>query len=250
MRVYRTGMRVIQISSGLSVIIFALAFFIWGSPAPPPLEQTSESLSSEQDDPSTPEQAPVVVCLGDSYTYGFPIRTNIENDDGSWPKYMQEALGDGVEVSNEGRKMQTSDDLLERFEVDVSDRPGRKPKMVVIFAGMGDALSTPSLSVDAYKDNIQQLVQKAQNRDIIPVLVMPFSYPDDDVQRVIKQYREWLKTYAEDHAVQVVDFQEMLCDEEGIKRQYTDSSAQYPNEDGYKAMGKYMAEQIGDEINS
>ena len=256
MRVYQTEKRVILVSVLISVAVFVLAAVFWKGPDESELvEDHSLKDTAESSVTQLPESAnPVVVCLGDSYTYGYP-----DKEDTSWPKYMEEVLGSGVDIVNAGKVKQTSKDLLERFVSDVAERQGRKANMVIIFAGMGDALNDPPILLTDFQENISQMVDKAKNRDITPVLVMPFLYPDKDKQEYIDQYRRWLTTFAESEAetesetepeanlVRLVDIQGMLCDEQGIKKQYTDNG-KYPNHDGYKAMGKYIAEQVKDKI--
>jgi lysophospholipase L1-like esterase len=240
MRVFRTEIRVIQISLVVSVVIFTLAAIFWTKGEIGPVPENGNTVVTPP-----PENKVTVVCIGDSYTYGYPVR---QAEDASWPKYMEGFLGDGVNVINEGKTGgNISEKLVEQFETEVERQ---SPKMVIIFAGMGDALRDPPVDALTFQGNIDTLVQTAQIKGIIPVLVMPFAYPDEEKQKLITQYREWLTTYAQSHSVLLVDFQGFLCDEQGIKRQYTGSSGKYPNADGYKEMGKYMAEQIRDKVVS
>ena len=221
-----------------------LNFFSGNSQDTPDTPDTTQETADESVPLESP--IPVIVCLGDSYTYGYPVR---ETEDASWPKYMEEDLkkdlGDEVDVINEGRMVQRSGDLLERFDEAVAGRSGQKPTMVIIFAGMGDAVH--DVSLDMFKENIPKMIQKAEDKGITPVLVMPFSYPEKDKQTLIDQYREWLKTYAQSSSVQLIDFQDLLCEQQGIKKEYTDNG-KYPNVEGYKEIGKYMAEQIKDKM--
>jgi lysophospholipase L1-like esterase len=236
-------MRLIQISSALSILVIVAAVFLFeayghetksadnGSPA----SKTEE----KEEDPS-----PHIVCLGDSYTYGYPDRT--PEADSSWPHHMEEILG--VKVANEGKLRQTSADLLERFDSDVVGKNKAKPAMVIIFAGMGDALGETPASAYTFEKNVVGLVEKAQDHDIKPVLIMPFFISEADILPFITEYRDWLRGYAETNDIKLIDFQEMLCDgENGIKKQYS-PTGKYPNTEGYLEMGKYMAEQLKNDV--
>ena len=244
MRVFRAEMRLIQISVLVSILIIAAAiFFKMYDPEP---RDPSSNTKPQNQTVQEPEAPPVIVCLGDSYTYGYPGK-----QDTSWPKYMEDELR--VSVANAGKRPQTAEDLLERFDADVLS-PG-KPLMVIIFSGMGDALHTSQdgsqwlpVQLPSFQVNIDNMILKARDNGITPILVMPFSYPEADKQEYINQYREWMLGYATDNDVELVDFQEMLCDgDNGIKKQYS-TNGKYPSPDGYMEMGKYIAEQLRDKI--
>ncbi|MCL1790527.1 MAG: GDSL-type esterase/lipase family protein [Peptococcaceae bacterium] len=242
MRVYQAEMRLIQISSLLTILVIGVVFVLnaYGHQPTTTDPDPYNTTSIVQEDTS-----PYIICLGDSYTYGYPER-NLESDP-SWPHHLGEILN--VKVANEGKQKQTSKDLLERFDSDIIEKNTTNPAIIIIFAGMGDALSEEPVSVVTFERYINNLVEKAQDHGIKPVLIMPFSYPEADKQQYISEYRAWLSEFSEANTIMLVDFQGFLCDEDnGIKKQYTSTAGKYPNAEGYLEMGRYIADQLKDEI--
>lgn len=169
-----------------------------------------------------------IVCLGDSFTIGYP-----GNENDSWPTRLKSVLK--VEVVNAGKTFQNTSDLLERFDQDVV---GKKPGRVVIFAGVGDALREKTL--EEYQKNVKALVDKAEANHIKPILALPIPFPGTDT--LYKAYREWEIAFAQEKKITILDFKGVLFDsEDKILRKYSDDG-KYPNKDGYAAMGDYAAQ--------
>ncbi len=250
MRIYRLQIRIIQLSVLLTMIVLVFGLVnVWqgNSPAQP----VGGSNTVENGNSGNPNQTggtgnenptgngdaviegdgkPVntkIVCLGDSFTSGYPGEAK-----DSWPERLAGILK--IEVINAGKVYQNTADLLERFDQDVvAKEPGR----VVIFAGVGDALRDKTL--DEYQKNIKALVEKAEANHIKPILALPIPFPGTD--KLYQEYREWEITFAQEKNITTLDFKEVLFDADGkILRKYSDDG-KYPNKDGYKAMGDYVA---------
>jgi acyl-CoA thioesterase-1 len=242
-RIYRLQIRIIQLSVFLAVIVLAVgAFNIWpGKTSEPaggsPAAQNGSSINNPAPtgEPSTgnsPDELAntKIVCIGDSYTYGYPG----EQAD-SWPRVMAGILK--IEVINAGVVYQNSDDLLQRFDQDVvSQEPGR----VVIFAGVGDAIR--GIELEVYQKNLKAMVEKAEENNIKPILVLPLPYPGTETLH--EQYLEWEIAFAQEKNLQVLDFKQVLFDSQGkMLREYSDDG-KYPNKEGYEAMGQYAAQEL------
>ncbi|MCG1024874.1 GDSL-type esterase/lipase family protein [Dehalobacter sp.] len=247
MRTYRLEIRVIQLSVLMAVIVLVFGFVnVWNGGTP---EQSASGSSSVQNsgtgtEDGTGDEAgntdgdavlngsgtPVntkMVCLGDSFTYGYPGEPS-----NSWPQQLADVLK--VEVVNAGQTYQNASSLLQRFEEDVI---AEKPGTVIIFAGVGDAIrGTP---LEEYQNNIKAMVEKATANQIKPVLVLPIPFPDTD--ELYEKYREWETAYAQEQKMKMLDFKGVLFgDGDEILKKYSDDG-RYPNKDGYQAMGDYAA---------
>lgn len=245
-RTYRLEIRLIQLSVFLTVIVMIFGFIAaWSGTGDEPEAGTGSNLPVQANGSESPEGSaggqnndlvlegtnkPLntkIVCLGDSFTYGYPGKP-----EDSWPKRVSELLK--IEVVNAGKVYQNATDLLDRFDEDVvAEKPGR----VIIFAGVGDALR--EIPLEDYRKNLMALVEKAQSNHIRPVIALPIPYPG--AEKLINSYREWEIEYAREKNITVLDFKEVLFGDDGkILREYSDDG-KYPNKDGYEAMGDYAA---------
>ncbi|ADY56862.1 lipolytic protein G-D-S-L family [Syntrophobotulus glycolicus DSM 8271] len=173
-----------------------------------------------------------IVCIGDSYTSGYP--GTAEN---AWPSKLAGQLG--VEVMNAGESGLTSTDLLGQFEQKVvTQEPGR----VILFAGNADAVK--GVGIQTFQDNIKEMVSKAKEKGITPILVLPL--PISGTEESIASFRAWEGSYAKDNNLTVLDFQQVLADQDGkLKAEYTDTGDnRYPNAAGHQVMGDYMAKML------
>jgi lysophospholipase L1-like esterase len=188
-----------------------------------------------------PESSPIepanskIVCFGDSFTLGYPGAA-----EDSWPAVLQTLLK--VEVVNKGNTAQPSYKLLERFDADVlTENPGR----VVIMAGNGDALDNNSEGrpLADYQRDMTALVNKAESSHIKPILVLPLPYPGEKTMVLTAEYRAWLKSFAEERNIMLLDFKGTLCGEgDQLLPQYAAAeNPKYPSKEGYAAVAAYVA---------
>ncbi|MGI6451716.1 MAG: GDSL-type esterase/lipase family protein [Desulfitobacteriia bacterium] len=239
MRIYRLEIRLIQLSVILTMIIMVFGLVnVWQGNADaepaggqnPPQSGTETPADPGTEDPG--DKQPVntkIVCLGDSYTIGWPGDAK-----DSWPARLGEILK--IEVINAGQSYQNTEDLLERFDQDVvAHQPGR----VIIFAGVGDALRDKPF--EEFQSNIKALVEKAEANHIIPILAYTIPFPG--TEELYKAYREWQEAYALEKKLQVLNFKEVLFgDEDKLLKEYADKNyPNYPNKDGHAAMADYAA---------
>jgi len=226
MRTYRLEIRLIQAAIGLAFIVLIAGFFgLWGQG-----EKSSAGTTGAEVKVTNPAQTAgnkKIVALGDSFTLGYPLDATH-----SWTQRAADVLK--VPVINKGKVMQTSKDLLARFDADVvADKPGR----VIIFAGMGDAIQ--EVTLQDVQTNIKAMVEKAKSNQIIPILALPFGYPG--AQQNIKETREWELGYAKKENILILDFSTVLFDANEKYLSGLSTDQKYPNDKGYIAMGNYAA---------
>jgi lysophospholipase L1-like esterase len=176
-----------------------------------------------------------IVCFGDSFTLGYP-----GPKEDAWPAVLQTLLK--VEVVNKGATAQPSYKLLERFDSDVlPEQPGR----VIILAGNGDALdnNNEGRPLADYQRDMTALINKAEASHIKPILVLPLPYPGETATRLIGEYRAWLKTFAEEKKIMLLDFKGTLCgDGEQLLEKYAaPENKSYPGKEGHAAVAAYAA---------
>lgn len=225
MRTYRLEIRLIQVAAGLAFIVLIAGFFgLWGQGGKEPVGTTGAVVTNPVQILSNTK----IVALGDSFTLGYPLDAKR-----SWTQRLADVLQ--ITVVNKGKGMQTSKDLLSRFDSDVvAEKPGR----VIIFAGIGDAIQDVPLK--DVQTNIEAIVEKAKSNHIIPILALPIGYPG--AQEAIKATREWELTYAKKGNILTLDFSTVLFDADGkYLSGLATEGGKYPNAKGYVTMGDYAA---------
>lgn len=227
MRTYRLELRLIQVASGLALMVLIAGFFgVWGQ-MPMGKMGTEATVQGTTSNPAQTMSNPKIVALGDSFTLGYPLDAAH-----SWTQRTADVLQ--VSVVNKGKVRQTAKDLLSRFDQDVvAEKPGR----VIIFAGIGDAIQ--GITLKEVQSNIEAMVDKAKSNHIIPVLALPIGYPG--AQQNIKDIREWELSYAQKGAILTLDFSTVLFDAQGKYLNELSTDGKYPNAKGYETMGDYAA---------
>lgn len=233
MRTYRLEIRVLQIAVLLTMIVMVFGMVnVWrGVSEIPPIDDiVQDGTPPGVDDEEPIDETPVntkIVCLGDSFTYGWP-----GDPKDAWPQRVADVLE--IEVINAGKISQNASDLVQRFDQDVlANEPGR----VIIFAGVGDAIR--EIPLEEYQANIIDMVNKAEADHIEPILALPISFPG--TAALNQAYREWEISYAQEKNIKMLDFQQVLFDTEGKILSKYSNDGKYPNKEGHKAMGDYVA---------
>lgn len=100
----------------------------------------------------------LVIALGDSLTYGYSADKST-----AYPTVLGKLTG--WNVKNEGINGNTSQDVLDRLDGIIA----QKPKLVLLGIGGNDVLRRVNPSVT--KDNISQIIKRLQDADIAVVLI-------------------------------------------------------------------------------
>ncbi|MBF7081891.1 hypothetical protein IT084_02740 [Desulfallas sp. Bu1-1] len=180
----------------------------------------------------------VIICLGDSITYGYPFGPRF-----SWVNLLQQKTG--FNLINMGINGDTNHNLLRRFKNDVISIAATH---VHILGGINDAWL--ELDLAASQNCVREMISLSFNHGILPVIGLTtpicanpsggacfFPYGLDKVKGWLARYREWLREYTSVHDIPLIDYQTPLClpeTDEGNPRFFHDEC--HLNEKGYSLM--------------
>lgn len=168
-----------------------------------------------------------VVFMGDSITDGWGRR---------YGKFFP-----GKPYINRGISGQTTSQMLVRFRPDVI---ALKPQAVVILAGTNDiAGNTGPYSFETTKNNFMSMIDlaKANNIKVILATVMPVDdyHVNQTTRRPperILELNAWLKQYAQQNGLTVVDYFSAMVDEKGWMKKELTSDGLHPHDQGYEVI--------------
>lgn len=172
-----------------------------------------------------------IVAIGDSITKGFPY-TSQE----SWVKYVAQELN--IQILNKGVCGDLTRDMVERFHRDVL---AYNPTYVTILGGTNDAFM--GFPVSKVSKNFIDMVERSREQGIIPIICLPIPSLTPLEESLLADYRDWLKEYAEQEQMAVIDFYTpfQLALEKGNARVLFDDEC-HPSIEGYKLMGEIAIE--------
>tara|TARA_R110000851_G_scaffold14313_5_gene48497 strand:+ start:5748 stop:8051 length:2304 start_codon:yes stop_codon:yes gene_type:complete len=149
-------------------------------------------------------EAVKIVTLGDSITAG------------TYPFYLGEYLrgyykNSSITVVAKAFSGYRSDQILAQWPTAVT---AENPDMVVLMAGMNDALQYASGSIKGFTDSMQAMYQLAVNegRSIISMNITPTMVFDTDVKRHIKLYRDAGVAVADRRKVPNLDMNSLMLE--------------------------------------
>lgn len=156
-------------------------------------------------------------------------------------------FGKGHPFINKGLNGQFSGQYLLRFKRDVIDW---HPKAVVI--KLCAINITRKIPFEVSRDNIIMMTQLARANDIQPILasMIPVTEQFDkrrspkDITKEIMEFNAWLKSYAQEHEFQYLDFFSAMADDKGYLKPELSRDGLHPNEKGYEVMSRIMKFQL------
>jgi acyl-CoA thioesterase I len=168
-----------------------------------------------------------IVAIGDSITEGYPF-TNQE----SWVEYLAQELK--CQVLNQGICGDLTTGMCERFRRDVL---AYDPSHVIILGGANDAYE--KILLESVGANFIVMVELCEQHSIIPILGLPTPCLLPKEEQLLMEYRNWLKSYADEEDIMVVDFYSPFFDriEAGQGAQLFVDDV-HPSIEGYALMGE------------
>lgn len=197
---------------------------------------------------------PVIVCLGDSITFGSGLKR-----EETYPARLQQLLPD-YEVVNAGIGGNTSQAGLARLERDVLVH---KPKIVVMLFGTNDSVMTGPgkyrVACEAYAENLRRLVAgcRASGARVV-ILTLPAIMPEPyftrhpracyesegGLEKILLRYREAAQTVAASLGAPVVDLYPTFKADTSLLRGPPDGV--HPNARGAAAIASQVAKTLAE----
>ncbi|HPF44401.1 MAG TPA: SGNH/GDSL hydrolase family protein [Syntrophomonadaceae bacterium] len=171
------------------------------------------------------QQEMIIVCLGDSITYGFPYGPAT-----SWAARLSENIE--ARVINKGINGNTTSDMLARFERDVIKY---KPTHLILMGGINDVVCAESL--DRVKYNIKHMVEWALRESIRVIIGMPTAVDVKSWETTLKKLRAWIEELAREFNLPIIHFEHAFYDENGrVRSELLLADGGHPTDKGYQEM--------------
>ncbi len=140
-----------------------------------------------------------------------------------------------INLINRGVGGQLVPSMMARFKRDVLDL---KPKAVIIkFCSIN---IRPHMPLSVLKDDMMMMVQLARANQIIPIVstIIPSAKPeatigDFSVIGTLNQFNDWVRQYAEENSLHMIDFAEAIGDENGFLPRDCSVDPVHVNDKGY-----------------
>lgn len=168
-----------------------------------------------------------VVCLGDSLTFGYPYSPDV-----SWVAYVEDRCP--LKMINEGVNGNTMEEMNKRYRRDVQQHC---PDYLIILGGTNDAYN-PEISCAETIYQLEEIIKKAQQDDICPVVALPMAVLDDYAAGKLERIRREEKELADSYGLYCLDFAKAFTDSEGKVKEEFYLDSVHPNKKGYEAMGE------------
>lgn len=177
-----------------------------------------------------------IVAIGDSITQGYPF-----SPQESWVKYAAQDLD--IQILNKGVCGDLTLNMCERFQREVVVY---KPTHVIILGGTNDAIAGYLLA--EVSTNFIAMVDISREQGIIPILGLPIPSLIQEEEKILREYRNWLKDYASRENVSIIDFYSLFAAavKEGQAGKLFEGDF-HPGIEGYKLMGEIASKSL-DEI--
>jgi len=227
---YGDKIKVFNLSASISLLFLIIVIGLNGQSNAQALSEST--VISEGNPLIINDKSNTIVIIGASYVKAWPIRE----------------LG-GMQVINKGVDGEQSFELLQRFEQDVV---AINPRSVIIWGFINDIHRSPRENIDAAmaraRQSIEEMVGLTKQHGIQPILATEvtirgkgdfgsrvagwlgairgkMSYQEYVNGHVLETNR-WIRKYAEDHQILLLDLQPEISDEGGFRKK------EFATEDG------------------
>lgn len=173
-----------------------------------------------------------VVALGDSITWGYPYGPDV-----SWVEELRRCTG--WQVINAGICGDTLLDMAARLERDVLRY---QPRLVLVMGGTNDVYQ--GFSQPQMQRAFLQIMEKLREAGCQVWLGLPLPVADY-TEGSLKAWRQWLRSYAGEHNLLLVDFHQDFITEQGQIKEELLLDGCHPSREGYAVMGRRIKDIIG-----
>ena len=150
-----------------------------------------------------------------------------------------------IEIINKGMNGDILEGMLERFDRDVKPFT---PNFVIVMGGTNDAFD--DISIDSMKYNLKQIIQKAIDSEITPIIGMPIPVDEPAIERKLSKYRDFIRDFCKQNHILIIDFFSVMVDDRGRIKQALDFDGVHPSREGYKVMGQKAQRILNDIFQS
>ncbi len=211
-------------------------------------ETTFPAHGTDSSAPEQKSQSNDIVLIGASYAEGLKLNEVA-----------------GMTMINKGVGGQQSFEMLNRFQDDVINL---NPRKVVVWGFINDIFRAgPGKMDDAIvriQESYREMVRLSRKNNIEPLLATEItmgplggfketivrfvaglmgkvSY-QERINLEVRKVNEWLRKYAAEQGLSVLEFQQVLADEEGLMRErnFTQDDGSHISEEGYKTLSQYI----------
>jgi lysophospholipase L1-like esterase len=147
-------------------------------------------------------------------------------------------LHPGWEVLNRGVNGQRSDQILARFERDVS---AERPRIVIILAGVNDIFQGKSAA--SVEQNLQTMYDLAKRSQIkaVTATILPYNRAGRREIQSMREVNAWLEATAKQDGMLFCDTRRAVSDPNNPDLLTSTPDGLHPDVEGYRKMGEALA---------
>jgi lysophospholipase L1-like esterase len=186
-----------------------------------------------------------VVALGDSTTAGTPgFLSPVEappegrgNAESQYSYWMMKAHPEW-EVLNKGVRGQRSDQILARFDRDVT---AISPEAVIILAGVNDVFQ--GVSVAFVEENLQEMYRRAKRLSavVVAATILPYNISGPREVQSMRDINSWIRDTAGAQGLLFCDTRRVVGRPGDPDLLDSTPDGLHPSVDGYRKMGEALA---------
>ena len=173
----------------------------------------------------------------------------------------------GYEVVNTGKGGDETQQVLARFDEVLA----AKPKTVILWGHINNIHRAPAGQMEAAKErakaNFRELIDRAPSNGIVVIVGTEVTLSEAvgfmnrlaafvgglrgkegyaaKINKEVRAVNEWLRGYARQNNLQVLDFEKVFDDGDGFRKtEFTDDDGTHITKEGYAALTQYAASEL------